>query len=302
VLAHQVISQTADTIELDGDIVIEVATCSYRTVRGRSVCVALLDEVAFWRSESAANPDKEVWRAIRPSMASFGSEALAVIASSPYARRGLMWESFKKFYGKPDAQNLSWQASTKQMNPTISDDFLAEEFEADPASAEGEYNAQFRTDIESFVSREVVDAAVVVGRYELAPVAGVSYCAFTDPSGGSVDSMTLAIAHRDTDGRLLLDALRERRAPAPTMSPRSTRIGRDRCAASPPDTRIGESSRWSSCLYRKWSRYRGDCPNGRSLLRRPLGGRRGLGDVRIDGPRTFGPRLPYHIGGAASCD
>ena len=47
----------------------------------------------------------------------------------------------KKFYGRPDAQNLVWQAGTKVMNPTISDDFLAEEFEADPASAEAEYNA-----------------------------------------------------------------------------------------------------------------------------------------------------------------
>ena len=213
IFAQQVQGQTADTIELDGEVVIEVATCSYRTVRGRSVCVALLDEAAFWRSESSANPDREVWRAIRPSMASFGSEALAVVASSPYARRGLMWKSFKKFHGKPDAQNLVWQAGTKVMNPTISDDFLAEEFEADPASAEAEYNANFRTDIESYVSREVIDAAVVVGRFELPPVLSARYSAFIDPSGGSADSMTLAICHREADGRVVVDAVRERRPP-----------------------------------------------------------------------------------------
>ena len=102
VLTHQVRGQTADTIELDGDVVVEIATCSYRTVRGRSVCTCLLDEVAFWRSESSANPDKEVYRAIRPSMASFGSEALLLIASSPYARRGLMYEAYKKFFGQLD--------------------------------------------------------------------------------------------------------------------------------------------------------------------------------------------------------
>ena len=113
VLAHQVRAQTADTIELDGDVVIEVATCSYRSVRGRSVCVALLDEVAFWRSEISANPDHEVYRAIRPSMASFGSEALLLIASSPYARRGLMYEAYKKFFGQPDPTNLVWQAGTQ---------------------------------------------------------------------------------------------------------------------------------------------------------------------------------------------
>src|SRR5262249_29204587 len=34
-----------------------------------------------------------------------------------------------------------------------------------------------------------------------------------DPSGGSSDSMTLAIAHRDKEGRAILDALREVRPP-----------------------------------------------------------------------------------------
>jgi hypothetical protein len=36
---------------------------------------------------------------------------------------------------------------------------------------------------------------------------------FVDPSGGSADSMTLAVAHRDKDGRAILDAVRERRPP-----------------------------------------------------------------------------------------
>jgi hypothetical protein len=51
--------------------------------------------------------------------------------------------------------------------------------------------AEFRRDIEAFIAREVVDAAVVPGRRELAPVAGSHYAAFLDPSGGSADSMTL---------------------------------------------------------------------------------------------------------------
>ena len=38
------------------------------------------------------------------------------------------------------------------------------------------------------------------------------YVAFVDPSGGSQDAMTLAIAHQEAD-RLVLDALRERRPP-----------------------------------------------------------------------------------------
>ncbi len=41
----------------------------------------------------------------------------------------------------------------------------------------------------------------------------MKYSAFVDPSGGSSDSMTLAVAHAEPDGRAVLDAVREVRAP-----------------------------------------------------------------------------------------
>ena len=52
----------------------------------------------------------------------------------------------------------------------------------------------------------------VAGRYELPPLAGRKYVAFTDPSGGSQDAFTLAIAH--LEGKTaVLDAVREVRPP-----------------------------------------------------------------------------------------
>jgi hypothetical protein len=47
------------------------------------------------------------------------------------------------------------------------------------------------------------------------PAAGVTYSAFFDPSGGSEDAMTLAIAHTATrpDERVIVDAVREVRPP-----------------------------------------------------------------------------------------
>ena len=50
------------------------------------------------------------------------------------------------------------------------------------------------------------------GRLVLAPVDGVKYDAFVDPSGGSVDSMTLAVAHQE-HGRGVVDCVVERRPP-----------------------------------------------------------------------------------------
>ncbi len=50
------------------------------------------------------------------------------------------------------------------------------------------------------------------GRFELPPSPSVRYIAFVDPSGGSADSMTLAIAHL-AGGKRVLDAVREVRPP-----------------------------------------------------------------------------------------
>jgi hypothetical protein len=99
------------------------------------------------------------------------------------------------------------------MNPTVPQAVIDEAMEADPASASAEYGAEFRCDVETYIAREVVDAATVPGRFELPPATGVHYIAFVDPSGGSSESMTLAIAHRDRDGRGILDAVRERWPP-----------------------------------------------------------------------------------------
>ena len=75
-----------------------------------------------------------------------------------------------------------------------------------------EYMAEFRTDIEGFVSREAVEACVDWGALERGPLDGRRYVAFVDPSGGSADSFTLAIAHKEGETGIL-DCIREVRPP-----------------------------------------------------------------------------------------
>jgi hypothetical protein len=66
--------------------------------------------------------------------------------------------------------------------------------EEDRARSTAEYLAHFRSDLERFVSLEVVENCV--GSYcEMGPLPNCSYVAFVDPSGGSERSMTMAIAH-----------------------------------------------------------------------------------------------------------
>jgi hypothetical protein len=205
--------ETSDSIDLTNGISIEIQTASYRSIRGYTVVAALCDEIAFWRSDESSNPDSEIIAAIRPAMSTIPN-AMLLCASSPYARRGVFWNAYRRHYGNADSAALIWKAATRVMNPTVPQSVIDEAIEEDAASAAAEYGAEFRTDIESYVAREVVDAAVVPGRHELPRMSSVySYAAFVDPSGGSADSMTLAIAHRDADNRGVLDAIREVRPP-----------------------------------------------------------------------------------------
>ena len=194
VLAKRVVNDTADSIELAGDAVIEVITAS-NAVRGYTVAGCCCDELAFWPTEDSATPDQAIIEAIRPAMLTI-PDSLLICASSPYARRGALWDSYRKHYGKDDASVLVWRAPTLVMNPSVPRGVIDEAFEADPSSAAAEYGAEFRTDVETFVSREVVEACVAVGCFERPPVLDEYYSAFVDPSGGSSDAMTLAVGHR----------------------------------------------------------------------------------------------------------
>ena len=83
----------------------------------------------------------------------------------------------------------------------------------DPPAARAEWLAEWRDDIAAFLSRELIESAVERGVTVRPPEAGVEYFAFADPSGGLGDSFTAAIAHRDADGKAILDCLHEVRAP-----------------------------------------------------------------------------------------
>jgi hypothetical protein len=211
-LAELVERETADAFDLRNRVSVEVATASFRSTRGYTLIAGLLDELAFWRTdEGSSNPDTEIIAALRPAMATIPG-AMLLCASSPYARRGSLWDAYRRYHGK-DGPALVWKAATRTMNPTVPAALVADAYEGDPASAAAEYGAEFRVDVETFVAREVVEGVVVQGRFELPPVPGAAFVAFVDPSGGSSDSMTLAIAHRQRDGFVVLDAIREVRPP-----------------------------------------------------------------------------------------
>jgi hypothetical protein len=240
-----------EIITLSNRVVIEIATASFRTTRGYSFAAVLADEVAFWRSdESSANPDVEIMRALRPGMASIPGSIL-LLASSPYAKKGELYNAYRRHYGKDDARVLVWKAPTETMNAKVDKAIISEAYESDPESARAEYGGEFRDDLADFVTREIVDAVTCWGRHELPPAPGVTYAAFCDPSGGVSDSMTLAVAHLQNGDVCVLDAILEVRPPFdPTNAVEQctallkrfgiTRVVGDRYAGEWPKARFAE--------------------------------------------------------------
>jgi hypothetical protein len=211
-LARMIERETVDAFDLLNGVSIEVQVASYRSTRGYTIAAALCDEMAFWPTDDAAEPDFAVLDALRPGMASIPG-AMLLCASNPYAKRGALYDAHRRHFGKDGDPVLIWKAPTLTMNPTVPARVIEEATERDPASAAAEYGAEFRADLEDFVSRESVLACTEIGVAERPPRIGkFKYASFVDPSGGSNDSMTCCIGHREGE-LIVVDALREITAP-----------------------------------------------------------------------------------------
>jgi hypothetical protein len=212
ILARLIKSRNSDALELTNGIAIEVRAASFRRIRGVTALAVIASEAAFWMdAETSSNPDTEILAAARPALATTGGPLILI--SSPYARRGELWSIFKKHYGaNGDPRILVAKGTSRDFNPTLPQSVIDRAYERDPAAAAAEYGAEFRTDVELFLSREAVEGCMQAGVRELAPVGTNRYRAFVDPSGGSSDSFTIAIAHREKQ-RIVIDAIRERRPP-----------------------------------------------------------------------------------------
>jgi phage terminase large subunit-like protein len=88
VLAREIASVTRAEIRLRNGITIAVHPNSFRSVRGRTLCACIFDETAFWRDDSTATPDTEVYTAVLPSLVT--TDGMLIAISSPYRRMGLL--------------------------------------------------------------------------------------------------------------------------------------------------------------------------------------------------------------------
>lgn len=207
-LESLITNEGKEWIEL-GDFIIEVVTANSVSPRGRSYAFFIGEEANFFPCETSSDPDRELFNAVRPGLARVKGSVLVGI-SSAYSRRGELYRMWQIRHERPDI--LVIQASTPDLNPTFDTSEIDRAMADDPVSAQSEYYSQWRGDIARFIDAEALQACVDVGVRERLPEPGIEYRGFIDPSGGSQDSMVLAVAHPAGD-KATLDLIREIRAP-----------------------------------------------------------------------------------------
>jgi hypothetical protein len=213
VLSQEVASTTAHEIRLKNGLVIAIHANSFRSIRGRTLVAVIFDESAFWRDETSAAPDVEVYRAALPSLMT--TKGMLIGISTPYRRIGLLHQKHKDFFGADSNDILVVQGKSTTFNPLLTEQDIAKAIADDPESGRAEWEAEFRSDLSAFLDDETIEAVIDYGRpLELPPRPGIRYQSFVDPSGGRHDAFTLCIGHKEKDsGRFIADVVRGTRPP-----------------------------------------------------------------------------------------
>jgi hypothetical protein len=211
-LAAMVVRITNNAIELSNGVVVEVHTNSYRSTRGRSIICAIFDECAFFRAdENFASPDVELHTAVAPGLARMPNSMLVLI-STAHKRSGLLYERWRSYFGKDDPDVVVVKGPTLAFNPLFDRRVIEKALADDPQLYGAEYNSEWRSDLSNFIDRDLMEAAVDRGVTVRPPQKDIRYKSFCDPSGGSGDSFTMAVAHAEGE-TAVLDCLIEIRAP-----------------------------------------------------------------------------------------
>jgi hypothetical protein len=221
-LAAMINKEMKDGLELTNGVDILVVTSNYRAARGKSYQIIIFDEVAYWRDEeTSVNPDKEIYRGMRPGMASLPDSMLIGITST-YKRSGLAYDRFANYHGKNSDRYLVVHAPSQTFNPSLDQQEIDAAMADDPVAARADYFSEWRDDLAGYIPRQLIESAV-----DPVPVrpckSGINYLAFEDGSEGvspTGDSYAAAIAHRAGDD-LILDwrsSIARHSIPAPSSN------------------------------------------------------------------------------------
>ena len=206
----------AERIDLKNGLTVVCVPPTLKSVRGYANPVAVLDEVGVWYQDSdSANPDYEIYRAVKPAQAQFEHRKLVGI-SSPWNKAGLLYtyysagtegERAKVAEQERFSGCLVTHAPTAASgNPRVGREFLRIEAARDPRAFEREYLAQFQDSISGFLNPVLLASAVSAGIEQRPPQANLYYVAAMDPAFRH-DTFAFTIVHAEPEVGIVQDVL-----------------------------------------------------------------------------------------------
>jgi hypothetical protein len=237
-LSKEIETHNAQSLVLKNGLKLVPAPPTIKSSRGLAIPVINMDEAGFWYTDpKAVNPDYEVERAVQYAMSQF-PHAKQILTSTPYIKRGLVWDYFRagtdgvlltcSSCAKAHVpcghmadererfqDTLVVHASTAAMeNPRIDRKRLIRLQSKDPEAFIRESLAQFVDSISGFFKPDLVEQRVDTGvkEREKLPRPGHSddptpfYVAAMDPAFRH-DAFTFTVMHADPRYGIVQDAL-----------------------------------------------------------------------------------------------
>jgi hypothetical protein len=158
-------------------VLIKVAPCSARGLRGPGNIVAALDEMAFFFADErnrsgSSNNDKDdgaIYKAVAPSVSKFKKQdntpdGKILCLSSPNKKAGKFYEEYERSFEENNNDILMIQAPTWEVDPNFSSTILRESYKNDPLLFKSEYGAQFIDSVHGWIDNpDIVRKNVIQG-------------------------------------------------------------------------------------------------------------------------------------------
>jgi hypothetical protein len=184
------------------------ATRGGSAVRGRSYVSAVLDECAYFRDESFAVSDVDIFDAAAPRVLEGG---MVVLCSTPYVEQGLLYSEFLANFAEPRTALAALAPTLLLRDDARTRAVVAREEERNPENARREFGAEFITG----------GAGLFFGPELLGPAMNRDLPVYERPRygaratiGGDIglerDASAFVAVHRDGDHVLAADALEMR--------------------------------------------------------------------------------------------
>jgi Terminase large subunit, T4likevirus-type, N-terminal len=128
ILGGLVEAVTEDEILFRNSTAISAFPCTSRGARGWPISSLLMDEAAFFISETEGpQVAQRVFGSLAPSTAQFGDLARIVVSSTPWGSDGFFAETWQRAAAGELGDAAAFRRSSSEMNPTLDRAFLARE-------------------------------------------------------------------------------------------------------------------------------------------------------------------------------